>query len=93
MTGHPGEPRFVRVYRSARKAEMYLYVDAGVDLGRVPDALLERFGRPVEALSLMLSPDRPLARADAGRVLEQIETEGFYLQMPPGRELPGKDHA
>jgi hypothetical protein len=77
------EQRFVRVYRSSRRQEMYLYVDAGTDLERVPEALLERFGRPVEALSLMLAADRPLARADAARVLECIEEEGFYLQMPP----------
>lgn len=62
---------------------MYLYVDAGDDLSAVPEALLERFGRPVEALSLMLSADRPLARADAARVLAAIEEEGYYLQMPP----------
>jgi uncharacterized protein len=62
---------------------MYLYVDARTDLDRVPEALLERFGRPVEAMSLMLSADRPLARADAARVLESIEEDGFYLQLPP----------
>lgn len=78
----PGQ-RFVRIYRSTRRQEMYLYVDAGDDLSGVPDALLERFGRPVEALSLMLSADRPLARADAARVLAAIEEEGYYLQMPP----------
>ena len=75
--------RFVRIYRSSRRQEMYLYVDARTDLDRVPEALLERFGRPVEAMSLMLSADRPLARADAGRVLAGIEEEGFYLQLPP----------
>lgn len=80
--------RFVRVYRSTRRQEMYLYVDAAADLARVPKALLERFGRPVEALSLMLSADRPLARADAARVLECIEDDGFYLQMPPVHDAP-----
>lgn len=81
----PGQ-RFVRVYRSTRKQEMYLYVDAGDDLAHVPGELLERFGPPMEALSLMLSADRPLARADAARVLASIEEEGYYLQMPPPLE-------
>ena len=80
------EDRFVRIYRSARKQEMYLYVDAKADLSRVPDELLERFGRPVEALSLVLTVDRPLARAEAARVLTCIEEEGYYLQMPPPPE-------
>lgn len=73
----------MRVYRSSRKPDMYLYVDAGDDLGPVPEALLERFGKPVEALSLMLTAERSLARADAGRVLASIEAEGYYLQLPP----------
>lgn len=73
---------------------MYLYVDAESDLSRVPGPLLERFGRPVEALSLLLTADRPLARADAARVLACIEDDGFYLQMPPavddgGVRVPG----
>ncbi len=75
--------RHVRVYRSSRKQEMYLFVDAEDDLAPVPAALLERFGKPLEALSLMLTADRPLARAEASRVLECIETDGYYLQLPP----------
>ena len=75
--------REVRVYRSSRKQEMYLYVDAETDLDRVPEELLRRFGRPIEALSLTLTAERKLARADSARVLECIESDGFYLQMPP----------
>ena len=75
--------REVRVYRSSRKQEMYLYVDAETDLDRVPEELLRRFGRPIEALSLTLTAERKLARADPARVLECIESDGFYLQMPP----------
>jgi uncharacterized protein len=78
--------RHVRVYRSSRKQEMYLYVDAKEGRARVPEALLARFGEPVEALSLLLSRDRSLARADAAQVLADIEAQGFYLQMPPAAE-------
>ncbi len=82
-TQRPARGKLVRVYRSSRRQEMYLYVDAADDLSRVPEALLARFGRPVEALSLLLTADRPLARADAAKVLECIRNDGFYLQMPP----------
>lgn len=75
--------RHVRVYRSSRKQDMYLYVDAGDDLTAVPEALLTQFGKPVEALSLMLTAERALAHADAARVLESIADQGFYLQLPP----------
>jgi uncharacterized protein YcgL (UPF0745 family) len=79
----------VRVYRSTRKQEMYLYVDAGEDLNRVPEELMARFGPPVEALSLLLTADRTLARADAARVLADIDAQGYYLQMPPAPEAWG----
>lgn len=83
------ERRHVRVYRSSRRQEMYLYVDAAADLQDVPEELLSRFGRPVEALSLLLSADRTLARADAGQVLERIAEQGYYLQMPPAEGWRG----
>lgn len=62
---------------------MYLFVDKQEGLARVPESLLQRFGKPESALLLMLSPERTLARADASRVLEAIAGQGFYLQMPP----------
>lgn len=75
--------RHVRVYRSSRRQEMYLYVDADADLGDVPEALLSQFGRPIEALSLLLTRERKLARAEAAEVLDRIAEQGYYLQMPP----------
>jgi uncharacterized protein YcgL (UPF0745 family) len=76
--------RFVRVYRSPSKLDMYLYVDFKEDLKRVPEPLLARFGKPIEALSLELKAERKLARADTDTVLKAIEETGYYLQMPPG---------
>ena len=75
--------RVVRVYKSPRRAEMYLYVDFREDLARVPAPLLERFGAPQSVLTLKLDAARKLPRADAAQVLAQIESAGFYLQMPP----------
>ncbi len=81
--------RRVKVYRSQRKPDMYLYVDFTAALSRVPQSLLDKFGRPVEALSLDLTSERKLARADAETVLDQIESTGYYLQMPPVDEKVG----
>ena len=40
----------------------------------------------------MLDPERKLARADATEVLEKIDQQGFYLQMPPtAAELLSRD--
>ncbi len=76
--------RLVKIYKSPRKQDMYLYVDYTEALTRVPQALLDRFGEPQETLSLELTAQRSLARANAEQVLEQIESTGYYLQLPPG---------
>ncbi|MEH6589731.1 MAG: YcgL domain-containing protein [Halioglobus sp.] len=72
-----------QVYRSPRKEEMYLYVEKSKGLVDVPEPLLVRFGEPEEAMVLLLTPDKKLARANVIEVLERIAEEGFYLQMPP----------
>lgn len=81
--------RHVKVYRSARQRDTYLFVCANEDLDRVPQELLERFGKPVEALSVELTPQRTLARADAAKVLHSIDEAGYYLQLPPQIRFKG----
>ena len=75
------------VYKSPREAEMYLFVDKRDGLARVPAALLERFGAPQLVTTLVLTPERKLARVQASRVLEALKEPGYYLQMPPPRHL------
>lgn len=70
------------VYRSPKREGMYLYVPKGEDLARVPDALLNRFGKPEQAMTLVLHAGRKLARVDVESVLAELEEQGFYLQMP-----------
>ena len=75
--------RSVRVYRATRVVDMYLFVDEHDDLDRVPEALQRRTGRLVEAMTLDLDAETRLARAEARAVLDAIDSQGFYLQMPP----------
>jgi len=62
---------------------MYLYVDRKTGLDKVPELLLKQFGVPELAMTLVVTPEKKLARAEAADVLDQIEQTGFYLQMPP----------
>ncbi|OMH36232.1 YcgL domain-containing protein [Motiliproteus sp. MSK22-1] len=78
--------RICCIYKSAKKDEMYLYVDKREALSRVPEVLLSSFGKPVEVMTLLITPGKKLARVDADKVLEEIEKQGFYLQMPPAKE-------
>ena len=74
----------VVVYRSARRAETYLYLRAGDDFDdTLPDALRSHFGEATAFLEFALHADRTLAQADAVTVLEALASQGFYLQLPP----------
>ncbi|MNM84539.1 Protein YcgL [compost metagenome] len=75
--------RICSIYRSPRKREMYLYVDKRDALKRVPEGLLGAFGAPQHVFDMLLTPERKLAREDAVQVLENIEKQGYHLQMPP----------
>jgi len=77
--------RICSIYKHPRK-EMYLYVDKREALSRVPEALLAAFGAPQHRFDLVLTPERKLAREDIHQVLENIEKQGFHLQMPPAED-------
>ena len=76
------EPLPCWVYKSPRKAEMYLYLAREADFDSVPPALLERFGQPMLVMQLMLHPARRLAREDPLQVMANLRVQGFHLQLP-----------
>lgn len=76
-----------QVYKGSKEDEMYLFVDQRDGLERVPDTLLERLGETRLVTTLVLTPERRLARAQASRVMDAIRDQGFYLQMPPPKHF------
>ncbi|MHB0776417.1 YcgL domain-containing protein [Halomonas sp. WWR20] len=74
------------IFKSSLKDEMYLYVDKTRGMGDVPPALLERFGKPIMVTTMILTENKSLARAEAAKVIAQIDEKGYYLQMPPAKE-------
>lgn len=84
MTGSGAQGQMVAVYRSGRRADLYLYLPARASLDDLPAELMQQFGQPTKALSLWLQADTRLARADAGTVLTALRDKGWYLQLPPG---------
>lgn len=75
--------RVIEIFRGSRKEEAYLYVDKANGLVDVPEVLLEQFGEPESVMTMMLDRERKLARAKAAEVLDKIDGQGYYLQMPP----------
>lgn len=76
-----------QIYRSRREEGMYLFVPKNQGLEAVPEALLQRFGEPEPAMVLKLTPERKLARVEAGQVLQVLAEQGYYLQLPPSGEF------
>ena len=74
------------VYRSSRRDELYVYLRAKEDFDRLPEALLALLGTPELVMDLVLHKDRKLARAHVPKVMEELRTRGYYLQMPPPPE-------
>lgn len=74
------------IYHSTREEGMYLYVLKAEGLKRVPEALLEIFGKPKHAMTLLLTAERKLARVEATSVMRDLDEKGFYLQMPPPQD-------
>lgn len=76
-----------QIYRSPKEEGMYLYVKKEEGLTRVPEELLKLFGTPQAAMVLLLTPEKKLARVSVEKVAENLNTQGYYLQMPPRNEL------
>lgn len=74
------------IYRSSLQDEMYLYIDKTKGLTPVPEQLMQLFGKPELVFTLLLTPEKKLARAATAQVLADLKSQGYYLQMPPPRE-------
>jgi uncharacterized protein YcgL (UPF0745 family) len=71
------------IYRSPKEEGMYLYVRKDEGLSRVPEDLLKIFGRPQQAMVLLLTPEKKLAHTSVEKVAASLDEKGFYLQLPP----------
>ena len=79
----PIKSQEIKVFKSLKKLDTYLYLDKSQNFEELPSALRDSFGQYELVLEMELSPERKLARADANQVLADIASKGFYLQLPP----------
>ncbi len=71
------------IYKSLKKEHLYLYVDKKDDFSKVPEALFNSFGKMEFVMDLELTPERKLAKEDVEKVIDSLETKGFFVQLPP----------
>lgn len=71
------------IYKSTAKADTYLFVLKADDFSAVPDTLLKALGEIDNIMELELTSESQLARNNTEQVLQDLETLGYHLQMPP----------
>ena len=69
------------IYRSNRKIDTYLYLLEKDDFSIIPDELLRVFGPPEFSFSFDLTEDRKLAKEDTVEVLDNLDKQGYHLQL------------
>ncbi len=80
------------VYKSYKKKDCYLFVEKRDYFDKVPETLLDMFGKP-DLVTLVNLANRPsLAMADIEKVKKALSEEGYYLQVPPPEENLLKEH-
>lgn len=74
---------FCTVLKSHRKADTYLYIPKDTSLDELPENLVQLFTPHTEVTTLHIKPERRLARLSGAQLIQHLEDEGFYLQLPP----------
>ncbi len=70
------------VYRSTRKNDTYLYMPKKDEFDDLPEPVQKIFGTPEFSMSFVITPDKKLAQVDAKDVIEKMESDGYFLQLP-----------
>ena len=71
------------IYRCAAKTDMYLYLAKENDFDILDEDLLKKLGVLTFAMTLKLDKDTKLAKEDPKKVIENLASQGFHLQLPP----------
>jgi hypothetical protein len=74
-------PLKIHIYRSGRKVDTYLYLLDKDDFSVLPEDLLKLFGDPEFSFSFELTRSGKLAMEDASAVYDNLESQGYHLQL------------
>ncbi|WP_395342359.1 YcgL domain-containing protein [Ningiella sp. W23] len=80
------------VYKSKKKADSYLYINKKDDFSQVPESLLQIFGQPQFVMLIPVNKRERLGGMPKQVILDKLESEGFYLQLPPKVESLLEQH-
>lgn len=74
---------YVRVFKSDKLQGLYIYMPKESDFQDLPEDLYEKLGGLTEVINFELHLGKKLAQVQAKAVLDSIQKQGYYLQMPP----------
>ena len=80
------------VYRSSRKEGLYVYLPREDDFSSLPENLTKQLGQLELALTLELTQDSKLNREQPALVLDNLNKQGYHVQMPETLESLLKSH-
>ena len=72
----------VYIYRSTRREGMYVYVDRPDAINQLPAPVIGQLGAAEFAMEIELTKDRKLGQEDSAVVIDNLEKQGFHVQMP-----------
>ena len=75
------------VYKSQKKDETYIFIPIATPFSELPEKLLKLLGEAEMLMTLILTPEKKMARGTAKEIMESIKEQGFYLQMPIRAEI------
>jgi uncharacterized protein YcgL (UPF0745 family) len=70
------------IYKSHKKQDSYIFIEHKDDFSRVPENLLQALGKLEFVMQIELTLARKLALSDSVKVMQALEENGFYLQLP-----------
>lgn len=71
------------IYKSLKKADLYLYINTKDDFSQLPAECMEALGTLEFVMDLELTPTRKLARENPEKVMRSLNEKGFFIQLPP----------
>ncbi|MDO6461782.1 YcgL domain-containing protein [Granulosicoccaceae sp. 1_MG-2023] len=70
------------IYRSRKRKGLYVYLAEQDKFDTLPAAVQEAVGELEFAMELEITPQRKMAKEDPQVVLNNLQENGFHIQMP-----------
>ncbi len=74
------------IYKSNRKTDTYLFIPQEDELENLPTDLLKTLGKLEFVMELPVTEKTKLAQKNARNVIQALDQQGYYLQLPPHKQ-------